>query len=752
MEESRAVPSRHRTCVRAILGLLLVLQFGCAFPGFGPPTISPEERAAYDSAMGHLPANPRATEAALRDFVAAYPKSPLADDAAEQLSELAFAAGREEDGLRWLGWILSETPDGDRAAAARLRLATYEYARNKLSTARRLLAPLELEDLSLSDQRSALRLREKLAQTPVERLTHLGALRSTIEAEIRERSDEPETRRRLAGSLVVVDQEIRELLRRAAPAELEAMLRDQRGKPTVTLVLFELTRRALASGELEDAADHLDRAESRVRSELEMSEFRSLQERLVMLEASADINADLPPLRSLVERPRPRTGGARGKIGVVLPLTGEFASFGEQSLRGLLLAADSFEADPEASPDAASRAGPAAQREVPPVAAPPAARGAMPAREPDWTGGSVDFDGVVEPKEIRLIVRDTGGDAVRAAAMVRELAEDPEIVAIVGPIFTAESLAAAEAAEVSGIPLIALSHREEVPVGRDLVFRTRTTPGDEVGVLVNHAFETLGAKRFAVLYPQNRYGRGMRKLYWDAVTERGGKMVAASSYDPSATDFSKVIRDMIGYRFLSDLERKALAEREEILRAARLLEPLDAALLRDAAYGILGPDLQPLPPIVDFDVLFIPDAANKVSLIAPGLAFHEIRGVGLLGSSEWLDDELLRVARQHVAGSVISTPFYPQSDLPFVEEFVSAFRATFGDEPDSYAAQAFDAGNLVLVQLAAGRVDREDVRDGLLKVRAYPGATGVLTMRPDGNARRRPFLLGVKGRRFMPLD
>ena len=198
--------------------------------------------------------------------------------------------------------------------------------------------------------------------------------------------------------------------------------------------------------------------------------------------------------------------------------------------------------------------------------------------------------------------------------------------------------------------------------------------------------------------------------------------------------------------------RRALAEREETLRKARFLPPEEAALARTEAYAKLGPSGLPLPPIVDFDVLFIPDSADKVSLIAPGLAYHEIRGVGLLGTSEWLDQELLDVARRHVSGSVISTPFYPQSDLPFVAEFVAAFRQTFGEEPDSYAAQAFDAANLILVQLAAGKNDRGEIRDGLLQMHAYPGATGVLSMRPDGNARRRPFLLGVKGRRFVPLD
>ena len=81
-----------------------------------------------------------------------------------------------------------------------------------------------------------------------------------------------------------------------------------------------------------------------------------------------------------------------------------------------------------------------------------------------------------------------------------------------------------------------------------------------------------------------------------------------------------------------------------------------------------------------------------------------------------------------------------------------SFRETFGNEPDAYAAQAYDAANLVLVQMAGGLDDRDAIRDGLTRVHAYPGATGVLTMRPDGNARRRPFLLEVKEGRFVPLD
>ncbi|MAG33568.1 MAG: hypothetical protein CL908_22040 [Deltaproteobacteria bacterium] len=708
-----------------VLGVVLAaLQFGCAVLQ-GSPRVPPEQRAAYDSAMGNLPADLPAAERALEAFLVSYPQSLLADDALEQLAELAFADGRQEQGMRLLGRILRDHAEADRAAPARLRLAQIEYGRDKRVAARRLLDPLELDELTRVELRAALRLHVALSQTPVERLDHLSALRAVLADEISARRGDPVVIGRLQTRMSAVDREMGEHIDSAASAELETLLRRLRKRVPAPMIALELARRALDAGQFDLAADRLDRAESLARNELERGQVRLLNERLAARREMAQLEADLPALRELADRPRPQIRGARGTVGVVLPLSGDFANFGQESLRGILLAADVF--DQEESE--ATHAG-----------------------YPDEALDRQESIRRARQSEIRLVVRDSRGDPVVAAAMVRELADDPSLLAIVGPIFSAESLGAAEAAQEAGVPLVTLSAREEVPDGRSQVFRTRTTPADEVALLVSHAFEEIGAERFAVLYPRTRYGRGMRKLYWDAVVERGGMMVAASSYDSEATDFSTAIRDMIGYRFLTDWERKALAERDDILRSARRLPPQDAALLREAAYSVLGPERDPLPPIVDFDVLFIPDASETIAMIAPGLAFHEIRDVRLLGSNEWLDDELLRVARQHVSGSVVSTAFYPESDVPFVVDFVDRFERTFASSPDAYAAQAFDATNLILLQMSSGRSSRRSVRDGLLDVRAYPGATGVLTMRPDGNARRRPFLLGVSGGRFRPLD
>ena len=149
---------------------------------------------------------------------------------------------------------------------------------------------------------------------------------------------------------------------------------------------------------------------------------------------------------------------------------------------------------------------------------------------------------------------------------------------------------------------------------------------------------------------------------------------------------------------------------------------------------------------------FIPDGYGKIGLIAPQLAFNGVTGVQLLGPGDWYHPDLIEIAQEHVSGAVISALFDPNSRFPFVATFVDDYRAAFATEPDAYSAHAFDAANLVLVQLAKGRHTRDDVRKGILRTQAFPGASGVISLSPDGNARKRPFLLRVNGSGMAPLD
>ena len=87
-----------------------------------------------------------------------------------------------------------------------------------------------------------------------------------------------------------------------------------------------------------------------------------------------------------------------------------------------------------------------------------------------------------------------------------------------------------------------------------------------------------------------------------------------------------------------------------------------------------------------------------------------------------------------------------------MRSFAERYEAAFEGTPDTFSAVAYDAARLVLVQLADGASLRDEVRDGVLAVQGYPGVSGVLAMRADGNAHKRPFLLGVERGRVVQYE
>jgi ABC-type branched-subunit amino acid transport system substrate-binding protein len=617
---------------------------------------------------------------------------------------------------RALEAFLSEHPESPLADDARLRLAELALSRGDAEAARRSYdelirrhpsgdrvdaARVELARLELArGQRAA----AAAAIEPV-RLSRLsGAELRTAYRVLAEVAEDPVERLRWLArvrgaepdeqAVARVDAEIDELLAALGTAQLVSAAEQLGREIPAARTWLEAGERALAGGDLEHAEEWLARAARLPVAPAYEVRLAGAAERLRLRKAGPAPDVEVPTFAELAAAAPPDTRRAQGTLGVVLPLSGSFGRFGETSLQGVLLAAGVFGAE-----------------------------GAGPG--------------------VRVLVRDSAGRPERAAEAVRELAE-AGVVAILGPLLAGECEAAAAAAESAGVPLLALTAREEVSASRPHVFRLRTLPSEEVEALVEHAMRDLGAARFAILYPRDAYGRGLRRLFWNAVEARGGAVVGVASYDPEATDFAGPIRKLVGYELLSPEEKKLLAVREEALRRARRLPPEEAGRQREELLRRTGPEGQPLPPIVDFDALFIPESFEKVVLIAPQLAFHEAVGITLLGPNGWYHPDLVALGREHVEGARFTAHFHSGSSLPFVRAFSERFEAAYAEAPDALAAQGFDAANLVLVQLARGQTSREAVREGVLRVRGFPGVTGVLSMRADGNARKRPFLLGVE--------
>jgi len=181
-------------------------------------------------------------------------------------------------------------------------------------------------------------------------------------------------------------------------------------------------------------------------------------------------------------------------IGLILPLTGRYAPYGEAALKGALLAAGVF--------------GPAA------------------------------------PRPVNIIVKDVGEAASDGAGAVTELAGKEKVAGIVGPLRNATAYASAARAEASGVPLITLSQKEDVSGAGSYVFRNSLSPAEQAKAVAEYAITALGKIKFAVLYPDNISAGIMAKAFTDTVLGFGGEVAAVTSYKPGTKDFGKILEEL----------------------------------------------------------------------------------------------------------------------------------------------------------------------------------------------------------------
>jgi tetratricopeptide (TPR) repeat protein len=228
--------------------------------------------------------------------------------------------------------------------------------------------------------------------------------------------------------------------------------------------------------------------------------------------------------RDFLARLRDRFRVEPSKIGVLLPLSGRYQQYGNRSLAAIKMA----------------------------------------------FGGSTHFD---------LVVKDTGGNPTAASKGVMDLVLEEHVIAIIGPLFSNEALAAALKAEELSVPLIALSHRDGLPQIGDWVFRTALTVEAQARALAKVAFEELGMSRFALLFPRSRYGKEFADAFWDAVDERRGEVRAVESYEPDQTSFQEPVRKLVGRYYL--YSRRDYIDALRAIKARRLPSHIEKRKIRE---------------------------------------------------------------------------------------------------------------------------------------------------------------------------
>lgn len=352
-------------------------------------------------------------------------------------------------------------------------------------------------------------------------------------------------------------------------------------------------------------------------------------------------------------------------VGAVLPLTGKHASVAQRTLRGLQLGLGIYG---------------------------------------------------TERSAFKLAVVDSEGTPDGARKAVERLVVEDSAVAIVGSLLSRTAASVAAKAEELGVPSIALSQKAGLTEMGPFVFRNSVTSEMQVRELVRLAMDQLGMKRFAILYPNDAYGVEFANLFWDEVLSRGGQVTGAQFYNPQETDFRGPIKRIVGTYYLEDRRSEYSGRLRDWYRKQKKI----------SARQTPPDDL--LPPVIDFDAVFIPDTPKAVGQIAPMLAYQGVSRARLLGTNVWNTTDLVRRGEKNVENALFVDSTLSNDPSFKTSKFYREYQKVFAEEPGLFEAQGYEVGLMLRQVITAGERTRLGLAQALSNQKQFSGVLGPLAM------------------------
>ncbi len=309
----------------------------------------------------------------------------------------------------------------------------------------------------------------------------------------------------------------------------------------------------------------------------------------------------------------------------------------------------------------------------------------------------LNAQGGIRGRPIQLVERNDFANPDSAVFVATDL-YNAGVVAVVGHLWSGQTLAAAPVYNGGPAPVVALSPSSSAPdVSDQGRYTFRLCPSDLAhgAALARWIRNRLGLERGAVLYLNDEYGRGVRKTFAQEFGRLRGELLSVDPYlgdTPDVTPYLERLAKNARAQFIVVAGNRN--EAEEVLREARK---------RNVNVPLLGAD-------------------------------------GLEGIEQ---------AGPLAEGSYVSQAYLPSIDRPANRKFVEAYRRKYPDAglPNQPAAATYDAIYLLREVIGRAGIDREAVRSALAGVGtttpAFEGVTGRLAFDSLGDVPASEVHIGV---------
>jgi len=328
--------------------------------------------------------------------------------------------------------------------------------------------------------------------------------------------------------------------------------------------------------------------------------------------------------------------------------------------------------------------------------------GAQVARGFDLAVQEINAAGGVGGRPLELLYRDDSTNPEIGLAALRKLVETERVSVVLGAVSSSVTLRLAPYCERNRVVLVSPS--ASAPQLTDAgAYIFRTYPSDVLeGASMADFARDLGLDRVAVLAVDNPYGEGLARVFAERLRASGGSVVASATFPEG--------------------DQAAIA----------------SAVAAVAAFSPRG--------------LYVPAYVADLATALKQLGQTQLRPI-VLGTAS-AAPELIRAAGPAAENLVFPMPsFDANAESTAVRTFAAAFVARYNAEPDVYAAHAYDAVRVVAAAAEhAGSWNTDALKDALLSIDNFEGATGRLAFDRNGDVVQYPRLYVVRDGQFIAYD
>lgn len=287
-------------------------------------------------------------------------------------------------------------------------------------------------------------------------------------------------------------------------------------------------------------------------------------------------------------------------------------------------------------------------------------------------------------RKVELIVKDSGGSSEKAVSFAKQLIDESEVCAIIGPSTSGESMAIRELCNKSKVPLVSCAAAETI-VDPVLKYVFKTPQKDSY--VAKWAFQTmkeLGISKLAVVASNTGFGGGGKAQLEKYAPEFGIAVVMSEQYDASATDLS----------------------------------PLLAKVKASGAQAVINWSVEPAQSIIAKNM-------KQIDLRIPLFQSHgfgNIKYVQAAGAAA--DGIIFPCGRLTVAEQLPASD--PQKAL--LLKYKQDYEAAYKEDVSTFGGHAYDALLIVATAIKnAKSADPTKIAEAIPKIKGLAGTAGIFT-------------------------